>query len=64
MPSSLSNPCFALRSAIAIARDALIDGDLEATRSIAHELAEHDYGDAFPPSWKHWVGDMQRCGSG
>jgi hypothetical protein len=43
-----------------IARDALIDGDLEATRSVAHELAEHDYGNAFPPSWKHWVGDMQK----
>ena len=43
-----------------VARDALIDGDLEATRSIAHELADHDYGDAFPPSWKHWVEDMQK----
>jgi cytochrome c553 len=43
-----------------MARDALIDGDLEATRSVAHELAEHDYGTAFPPSWKHWVGEMQK----
>jgi cytochrome c553 len=43
-----------------IARDALIDGDLVAVRSVAHELAAHDYGDAFPPSWKHWVGQMQK----
>ena len=43
-----------------IARDALIDGDLEAARSMAHELAEHDYGNTFPPDWQHWVGDMQK----
>ena len=43
-----------------IARDALIDGDLDAARSVGHELAAHDYGNAFPPSWKHWVGDMQK----
>ena len=43
-----------------IARDALIDGDLDAARSAAHELAEHDYAGAFPASWKHWVGEMQK----
>ena len=43
-----------------IARDALIDGDLAAARSVAHELAVHDYETAFPESWKHWVSEMQK----
>ena len=42
------------------ARDALIDGDLERAKTAARALAHYNYGDAFPPDWKHWVGEMQQ----
>lgn len=42
------------------ARDALIDGDLERAKEAARSLVRHDYGDAFPEDWRHWVVQMKQ----
>jgi hypothetical protein len=45
------------------ARDALIAGDMPGAVAAAQALAEHDYGQTLPSSWKHWVAQMQQRAS-
>jgi len=42
------------------ARDALIEGDLEAARVAARSLRDRAYGDTVPGDWKTFIGDMRK----
>ena len=46
------------------ARDALIAGDLARARDEARALEHHDYGNAFPADWKHYVEQMKQRAQG
>lgn len=44
---------------VAVARDALIEGDIEVARITLLRLAREEREDSLPVDWERWVGDMR-----